>query len=801
MTSPGPVAGIRVLDWSTSVGGAWCSKLLADFGADVTFVAPHGGHPLQGLGSPLPGGRSAIETYLHANKRLATFDLRSAEDRAIVRRMAREVDVVVSDLPPAALSAMELRYTDLGHAGLVMAHVTQHGMSGPLAELRGNDLTTAARSGWASINGVASRPPLKPSGWQSSACAGAAAYAAVVAALVARERDQGAGQEIDIAAVEVMASTFAPGLLRVEYTGQPFARPVAPDVTTGPVPVADGHFALTISRAHFWREAMNLLGLTDLAEDRRWDEGWFRQANKTLYVGRVQEQMARWTRMELFEELAVRRVVAGPVLTMAELANNAHLQERGFWVTDPAQPGRQFPGAPYRMSRTPWELRHVEPHPEPGPAATAGAPGSEPVRAPVSRRETAKRPAPLAGLRGIVLTQAWAGTYCTQLLAFLGADVVQVEVRKRLDSWRGSYETPMPAALVGQPGARHPWNCNPLYNSVNLNKRCITLDLQDDAGLETFRQLVPHADFIAENFAPRVMPNFGLDYTALRELNPCVVVCSLSAYGHDGPWANVPGIGGTIEPTSGMSALLGYADGPPMNSGQMYPDAVAGILAAGAITAAIHERARSGEGQYIDLSMQEANLAFIGDAAVEFLATGRQRPRMGNRHPVFAPHGMFETADGSWLAVACESDADWIALCECVAGLDPTLGQAQRKAVEDRIEAAVGTWVRSLPRDEAVARLLNAGLPAAPVLTAIDLATDAHLRQRGVVVDVTHAEAGTWAQVGSPFHFSASATPMTTAAPLLGAHGFEVLHELLGMSAKQYDDLVRRNVSGEGPPS
>ena len=134
------------------------------------------------------------------------------------------------------------------------------------------------------------------------------------------------------------------------------------DITTGPVPVADGHFALTISRAHFWRDAMNLLGLTDLAEDERYEAGWYRQRHKEEYVGRVQERMAEWNKMDLFDELAVRRVIAGPVLEMPELASNEHLRERGYWTTAEDDPdGLEYPGAPFVMHETPWSLRRRVP--------------------------------------------------------------------------------------------------------------------------------------------------------------------------------------------------------------------------------------------------------------------------------------------------------------------------------------------------------------------------------------------------------------------------------------------------------
>jgi crotonobetainyl-CoA:carnitine CoA-transferase CaiB-like acyl-CoA transferase len=409
---------------------------------------------------------------------------------------------------------------------------------------------------------------------------------------------------------------------------------------------------------------------------------------------------------------------------------------------------------------------------------------------------------PLAGLRGIVLTQAWAGTYATELLGLLGADVVQVEVCKRLDSWRGGRDTPLGASLASVATAEHPWNCNPLYNSVNLNKRCITLDLQTEAGLDVFRRLLPFADFVAENFSPRVLGNLGISYEEMRAIKPDVILCSLSAYGHTGPWTNAPGIGGTIEPTSGMSALLGYRDGPPMNSGQMYPDAVAGLNGFAGIVTAIYHRDRTGEGQYIDLSMQEANLTFIGERALEYAVTGRVPERLGNRHHTFAPHGIFPCAgDDRWIAIACETEAQWRGLCEVAGwhGDSRFESNRSRKVNEDALEVAIGTWTASQDRDELAAKLAGAGVIAAAVSTGSEVASDAGLRERGVVRDVAHAEAGPWPQAASPFHFSRTPADEVRPAPRLGEHTFEVLSELLGMTQSEYEALVASGVSGTEP--
>lgn len=361
---PGALEGLRVLDWSTSVSGAWCSRQLADLGADVIAVEPPGGHPVRQLAPVDDEGRGIPGQLLFANKRTVTLDRDTAEGQSLARRLAAAVDVIVSSDTPGALQSRGLRYEDLDVPALVMAHVTPHGMTGELAEAPGNDLTAAARSGWASINGLADGPPLKPSGWQASYCTGTAAAAAIVAALLHRDRSGGEGQELDVAEVDVMVSTFAPALLRSLYQGAAQQRRADIDITAGPVPVADGYFALTISRAHFWRDAMNLLGLPDLAEDPRWETSWYRQQHKDEYVSRVQEAMRAWRKADLFDELAVRRVVAGPVLTMEELHQNDHLRARRFWVLPvDASGGPEFPGAPFKMSGTPWRLEHAAAQP------------------------------------------------------------------------------------------------------------------------------------------------------------------------------------------------------------------------------------------------------------------------------------------------------------------------------------------------------------------------------------------------------------------------------------------------------
>jgi crotonobetainyl-CoA:carnitine CoA-transferase CaiB-like acyl-CoA transferase len=413
-----------------------------------------------------------------------------------------------------------------------------------------------------------------------------------------------------------------------------------------------------------------------------------------------------------------------------------------------------------------------------------------------------------------VLTQAWAGAFCTELLGMMGAEIIQVEVRKRPDSWRGAYDAPIAARVAPLESAVHPWNNSALFNAVNLNKQSITLDLQTPEGMAIFRSLLPEADFVAENFSPRVLGNLGIGYDDLCKIKPDIILASLSAYGATGPYFNVPGIGGTIEPTSGMSGLLGYEDGRPLNSGSMFPDPTAGWYAFSAILAALHHRERAGEGQYIDLSMMEANLNVAGEAALEYAMTGHVRGPMGNRHRTFAPHGIYPALGQSeggiegheqWIALAAESEEQWRTLCELAGhaewASDPRFrDNAARKSHEDELNAEVAAWTVTHPRDDLARRLATAGVPAAPVYDALEVAEDPVFRERGLIADVTHPEAGTWPQIGVPFRLARTPGAVTRHAPLQGQHTHEVLARFLGTTQEEYEELVRKGVTGMGPP-
>jgi crotonobetainyl-CoA:carnitine CoA-transferase CaiB-like acyl-CoA transferase len=775
------LAGLRVIDLSRRMSAAWCTRLLADFGAEVTATAPEA---VAALGPRDRDGHGIPGRYVLANKHVRPGPTPPLPELA-------GYDVIVDDFRPGSPERAGLPLAAVAEACPRSVHLslTAHGQRAALAAFDGNELTASALSGWASVNGLDGRPPLKGSGFQAAYQSGTLAAAAVACALVERAHS-GRGQHIDVAEVDVLACTFAPALLRAQYTGASPAQRIAVDFTNGPVPCKDGHFSLTPSRERFWIAAMEVLGLDDLAADVQLQRPATRLRHRDRYIERVHAALLAFTKADLFARLGEREVIAGPAFDMAELGASPHLAARRFFTP---HAGTRFPGAPFRMHGSPWRLAEAP------PVATAPFAPELPPRAGGG--------GPLAGYRGVVLTQAWSGTLATQLLGLLGADIIQVEPFTRLDSWRGGYTTPVPGPLRGLPTARHGWNCNPLFNSVNLNKRSLTLDLTKPEGADIFRRLARDADFVAENFSPRVMGNLGLDYAALRRARPDTILLSLSAYGHDGPWSRIPGIGGTIEPSSGMSALMGYPGEGPQNSGQMYPDPVAALNGCLAVALALAHRARTGEGQFIDLSMQEASFTFIGEAWLEHALTGTVPGPRGNLHADLAPHAMYPCAaeDGAarWLAVACPDDAAFAALARIAARPDwherwPT--NAARKADEAALDAELATWTRAQNVFALAAALRAAGVLAAPVLRAAELA-HGMLVERGVVVPVVHAEAGVALQAAIPAFCSRTPLTVTRPAPLHGEHTDDVLGGVLGMGKAEIDALVAAGVTTRGSPT
>jgi crotonobetainyl-CoA:carnitine CoA-transferase CaiB-like acyl-CoA transferase len=791
-----PFEGLRVLDLSDRLSGAFAARLFGDYGAEVLLAEPPSGHPLRReppfAGDVAGPDRGAVHAFINWNKQSRI--VASPDDAAA---LIADCDVLVTtaariDLPPWERGLAGLR------ADAVHLSITAHGLTGPLAGLAGNNLTACARTGWSTINGYRDEPPLQLPRDQAGYVAGVAGFVAAAAAL--RRRGHGeCAERVDVSELEALALTVHPwGITAIYNDAGATSGPTGVRVRggTGPLrPCADGRLSLALATVQDWQAAMDLLGLPELGP-----------AGRPADLGQVMAGVARTLparqRWPLFHGLSKLRCATGVLQPVEELVDDPQLRARGFFVQT-AVGGRPVtaPGAPAHTAPGAWRLARSAPALGEGGADFQRRTATPPA-GPTRLNQDALAEGPLSGVKVLSFGQAWSGAFGAELLALLGADVVQVGPLTRVDSWRRVARDQIPKGVADASRRQHPLNTNGLYNSVNLNKRELALDLGQPEGRELLWRLFAHYEIVIDNFRSTVLPSWGVTLEALHAVRPGMIWASLSGYGADGPYADYPANGSTIEPMSGLSSLHGYAGDAGFNTGGLFPDPVSGYFLAGAIIAALHRRDRIGGPQRIDLSMMEAVAVVCGDAFTEYGATGRPPRPEGNRHPRIAPHNTYPAQGGEWLAVAAETDEAWAALARCVG--DPQLGEvrfatmAARKANEDALDAIIAAWCANQDVAEAAQRLGALGVAAARVAPLYEVYSrpDPLLLQSGFITRVEHPEAGGNWLPGRPWRLSAAAASPLTAAPCVGEHSREVLAQALGIDAVEYAGLVARGVTG-----
>jgi crotonobetainyl-CoA:carnitine CoA-transferase CaiB-like acyl-CoA transferase len=296
------------------------------------------------------------------------------------------------------------------------------------------------------------------------------------------------------------------------------------------------------------------------------------------------------------------------------------------------------------------------------------------------------------------------------------------------------------------------------------------------------------------------MDRMGLSYAVIRDIKPSIIMISLSGYGATGPEREFVSYGPAQVPLSGMSSLTGYADWPPMHVGISYGDPTGGLHGAFAVLAALWHRNRTGAGQLIDLSQQETSIAVLAEGVLQQTLSGTQPPRMGNRDPRMAPHGVFRClGEQEWVAIAVRDDREWQRLAEIMA--QPALGSDARfidlegrKQHEDALEAIVGTWSATQAAGAVVEQLQAARIPSFVSMTNEALAKDPHLNQSGFFVYPHHPEVGPLQHAGIPWRLSETATAVQRPAPCLGEHTDDVLTRVLGYTPDHIALLRGENV-------
>jgi len=391
----------------------------------------------------------------------------------------------------------------------------------------------------------------------------------------------------------------------------------------------------------------------------------------------------------------------------------------------------------------------------------------------------------LAGLRVLDLSRVLAGPYCTMVLADYGADVVKVEE---------------PGSGDGTRGWGPPWvgDQSAYFLTANRNKRSLTVDLKTTAGQQIVQQLALCSDVLVENFKVGDAARLGVDYATLAARNPRLVYCSITGYGQTGPAREQAGYDFVVQAQGGIMSITGPVEGEACKVGVAIADITAGLFAATAILAALHERATSGQGQWIDIALLDAQIAWLANVAQNYLVTGEPPRRYGNAHPSIVPYETFATADGH-LALAIGTDEQFRKFCQA-AGV-PALAEEERfRTNQARVEhrSVLVPSLQALLRTRSTAAWLalcaEQKVPAGPINDIPAALADAQVRARGMVQEVEHPSVGRIALLGPVAKFERTPATVRSAPPPLGFHTEEVLAELLGYTASQIARLRAQGV-------
>jgi len=393
---------------------------------------------------------------------------------------------------------------------------------------------------------------------------------------------------------------------------------------------------------------------------------------------------------------------------------------------------------------------------------------------------------PLKGIRILDLTQVLFGPFATMLLSDLGAEVIKVERLEVGDIARGN------GPFVGGLGT--------YFLSLNRGKKSVTLNLATEQGRDMFLKLTESVDVVVENFVPGTMEKLGLSYKTIKERNPRIIYVAGSGFGQYGPYAKKPAFDIIIQAMGGVMSITGEPGGPPVRPGVSYGDITAGLFLCIATLAALQERQISGKGQMVDIGMLDCQVTAQENAFVRYLNTGEIPSALGTRHPVITPFQAFPTKDG-YIAVALRGGIkdQWPLFCAALDRIDimddPRFQTGWLRTQNyEVLEPILTDIMKTRTTKEWVEELEQAGIPCGPVNTIEQVANDAQIAARDMIIEVSHPHAGSFKVVNTPFKFSRTPCRAERASPDLGEHTEGIMAELLGMSKQEIDSLRRLGI-------
>ncbi|MBI2907503.1 MAG: CoA transferase [Chloroflexi bacterium] len=404
---------------------------------------------------------------------------------------------------------------------------------------------------------------------------------------------------------------------------------------------------------------------------------------------------------------------------------------------------------------------------------------------------------PLTGIRVMDFGWVMAGPILGHMLADMGAEVIKIESRGRVDACRRG----RPMKREDLPEGVEEFELVPLFHPLNRNKLSATINLSNPDSAWLLRELARKTDIIVENFTPGVLDKAGLSYEELKKIKPNIIVVALSAAGQYGPLRDVRTYAPSITSLAGMDSLIGYpGKGPVGTVGISYADPNASATGMVAVLAALYHRNRTGEGQYIDLPQMEAATALLGEAVLDYTMNGRVTRTMGNLHPTMAPHNNFRCqGDDKWVSIAVKTEEEWRGLVKAMG--NPAWAQEERfaDAFQRRrnlaeLEKLIGEWTQNFTNIEVTEKLQKAGVAAAPVMDIEAELANPHMKAREVYIPMEHPYVGTEQITGFPWKLSKTPARLQRRSPLMGEHNDYVFKTLLDLSDEKIAELKAAQV-------
>jgi crotonobetainyl-CoA:carnitine CoA-transferase CaiB-like acyl-CoA transferase len=827
-----PLDGLLVVDVTSGVAGQFAGQLLARYGAEVILVEPPGGTPTRRM-PPLQeradgSALSFLFWNLNEGKQSAVADLAAPADRAGFEHLCRRADVILhdrsvplpADLPPSVITC----------------EVSDFPAAGPYAAWQGTEMLHQALAGVMFITGQPGREPLYGVGHRAYYATGVTACVTVLAALVERQRS-GTGQRAATTVLESAAAMAQNQVTQYSYNQTWQRRAVLPGFLAL-LRCADSWVVLFGLRN--WPAICQTFGLPELAADPRFAGQAARRENWAAAIELLQGRASGLRAAEVVEQGQRIKVNIEEVSSLDGLADSAQWRARGMTVPATAPdgtPGRALgpvfriaggtdlagapapalgtaaPGTAGRGTAASGPAgQDTSSAPRPGAAAAPNPAGGGPAggsrgvsRPGVSGPSVGDAGGPLAGVRVLDFTTAWAGPFTTRSLAFLGAQVIKIEPPGKLDSWRGAVRGGVPERFPDFDPGERPYNRSTLFNTQAHDKLSLALDVTRPGGREVVLGLAREADLVVANFSSGVLDRLGVGYAALSAVNPRISVIEMPAFGAGGPSAKHVGMGLTMEAATGMTGLMGYGDGRPAVTGGTYLDPIGGLHGAAAALIALYQRDASGRGAKIEVAQTEAAAHWIGEFFLERLNAGSAWAPHGNRVPDAAPHDAYPCAgDDEWVAVAVRDDSEWKRLAAVIGrddlASDPRYASAPgRRQHQDELRPAITSWTGGRAKAQAAALLQAAGVPAAPVNNGRDIAGDPSLRAAGFLVSLEHPEAGRHEYPGLAFRLDRTPGRIRSAAPCFGQHNRFVLSELLGLDDGAIAELYAAGAVADQP--